>query len=236
MDASGNRQSLKIIFLIHNIRRPSIVLLMKIRQPVFLLVLALIMVYATFYAPGSNTENFALIQRMYSSEFRSVNPLTFSVFNLLGVWPMVYAVLVLEEAESQTFPVWPFILLSFFMGGFIYLVYFGLRKPSHVLRPQTKLQKRVETRKNMILLSLVGLLLVLYGLVYGDWTGYIASFQTNGLVHIMSLDFILISLLFPMLVKDDMIRRDNYNLLDWAIYSFIPVLSALYYLNRRLDK
>ncbi|RLI02843.1 hypothetical protein DRO31_03180 [Candidatus Bathyarchaeota archaeon] len=73
---------------------------------------------------------------------------------------MVYAVLVLEEAESQPFPVWPFILLSFFMGGFIYLVYFGLREPSRVLRPQINLQKRVETRKNMILLSLVGLLLV----------------------------------------------------------------------------
>ena len=149
---------------------------------------------------------------------------------------MVYAVLVLEEAESQPFPVWPFILLSFFMGGFIYLVYFGLREPSRVLRPQINLQKRVETRKNMILLSLVGLLLVFYGLVYGDWSSYIAGFQTNGLVHIMSLDFILISLLFPLLVKDDMIRRDKYNLFDWAIYSFIPVISALFYLNRRLDK
>jgi len=58
---------------------------MKIRQPVFLLVLALNIVYATFYAPGSNTENFALIQRMYSGEFHSVNPLIFSFFNLLGV-------------------------------------------------------------------------------------------------------------------------------------------------------
>ena len=105
-----------------------------------------------------------------------------------------------------------------------------------MLRPQINLQKRVETRKNMILLSLVGLLLVFYGLVYGDWSGYIASFQTNGLVHIMSLDFILISLLFPLLVKDDMIRRDKYNLFDWAIYSFIPFISALFYLNRRLDK
>jgi len=149
---------------------------------------------------------------------------------------MVYAVLVLDEAEAQPFPVWPFIILSFFMGGFIYLVYFGFREPSRVLRPQTKYQKRIETRKNMILLSLVCLSLVLYGLIYGDWSGYIASFQSNGLVHIMSIDFILISLLFPILVKDDMIRRDNYNTLDWAIYSFIPVLSALYYLNRRLEK
>lgn len=98
---------------------------MKIRQPVFLLALALIILYA----PTSNAENINLIRTMYS-DFRAVNPLIFSTFNVLGVWPMIYAVLVLEEAEAQSFPVWPFILLSFFMGGFVYLVYYSLRSPS----------------------------------------------------------------------------------------------------------
>jgi len=209
---------------------------MKIRQPVYLLVLLLLILYATLYAPGSNSENLTLIQRMYSGEFRTINPLVFSTFNLLGVWPMVYAVLVLDEAKIQPFPVWPFILLSFFMGGFIYLVYFGFRKSDTVLRPQTKLQKRIETRKNMILLSLVGVSLVFYGLVYGDWLGFINSFQTSGLVHIMSIDFILISLLFPILVKDDMIRRGTYTMLEWVFYSCLSIIGALFYLIRRLEK
>ena len=39
--------------------------------------------------------------------------MVFSVFNLTGVWPMVYAVLVLSEAQG--FAVWPFIVLRFFM-------------------------------------------------------------------------------------------------------------------------
>ena len=209
---------------------------MKIRQPVYLLVLLLLILYATLYSPGSNSENLTLIQRMYSGEFRTINPLVFSTFNLLGVWPMVYAVLVLEEAKIQPFPVWPFILLSFFMGGFIYLVYFGFRKSDTVLRPQTKLQKRIETRKNMVLLSLVGVSLVLYGLIYGDWSEFTNSFQTNGLVHIMSIDFVLISCLFPLLMKDDMIRKDNYTMLEWGVYSLFSIIGALFYLNRRLEK
>ena len=149
---------------------------------------------------------------------------------------MTYAVLVLEEAEVQPFPVWPFILLSFFMGGFIYLVYFGFRESNHVLRPQTKLQKRIEKRKNMILLSLVGFSLVIYGLIYGDWSEFVSSFQTNGLVHIMSIDFALISCLFPFLMKDDMIRRDNYTILEWGLYSCLSIIGALIYLYKRLDK
>ncbi len=208
---------------------------MKIRQPVFLLALALIILYATLYAPASNAENINLIRTMYSSDFRAVNPLIFSTFNLLGVWPMIYAVLVLEEAEAQSFPVWPFILLSFFMGGFVYLVYYSLRSPVYTQRNQTGIQKQIEKQRNMILLLIVGLSLVFYGLIYGDWIRYLQSFQTNGLVHIMSIDFMLISLMFPALIKDDMIRRNQYSSLALGVYSVLGVLGALIYLNRRIE-
>ncbi len=208
---------------------------MKIRQPVFLLALALIIIYAAFYATTSNAENIGLIRTIYSANFRAVNPLIFSIFNLLGVWPMIYAVLVLEEGEAQSFPVWPFILLSFFMGGFVYLVYYSLRSPEYTERPKTRTQKQIEKQRNMILLLLVGVSLVFYGLIYGDWTGYIDSFQTNGLVHIMSIDFVLISLMFPVLIKNDMIRRDQYSPIMLGVYSVLGVVGALIYLNRRIE-
>lgn len=209
---------------------------MKIRQPAFLVILVLLILYATLYAPGSNMENLSLILRMYSADFRSVNPLVFTIFNLLGVWPMVYAVLVIEEAEAQPFQVWPFILLSFFMGGFIYLIYFSIRTPVYEAGAKTGLQKRVENRRNMVILLLVGLSLVLYGLIYGDWGMFMKSFWNNGLVHIMSIDFLLISLLFPLLMKDDMIRRNDYSLSELSIFSILSVMGALLYLNRRLSK
>ena len=208
---------------------------MKIRNPGYLVILAILIIYAILYAPGNNTENVLLIQRMYS-DFRSVNPLIFSTFNLLGVWTMVYAVLVLEEAESQSFSVWPFILLSFFMGGFSYLVYFSIRTPVFEKSEKTKLQKRIEKRQNMVVLFLVGLSLVIYGLLYGDWVAFVESFWTSGLVHIMSIDFVLISVLFTRFMKDDMIRRDDYSLSELSILSVFSVIGALFYLNKRVSK
>ena len=62
----------------------------------------------------------------------------------------------------------------------------------------------------MVILFLVGLSLVIYGLVYGDWVAFVESFWTSGLVHIMSIDFVLISILIPSFMKDDMIRRDDF--------------------------
>jgi hypothetical protein len=173
---------------------------------------------------------------MYSPEFRSVNPLIFSVFNLLGVWPMAFTVLVLEESKSQDFPVWPFILLSFFTGGFVYLIYFSLRKSVDERLSSTSLQKRIEKLRNMYLLILVTILLLLYGFVFGDLGGYIQSFTKNSLVHVMTIDFLLLSLLFPVLMVDDMMREKIFNLRQFLVFSVSSVLGATLYLLHRLYK
>lgn len=209
---------------------------MKIRNPLYLLALILFLVYIFIFAPSDTSNSFTLIQRMYSPEFRSVNPLIFSVFNLLGVWPMAFTVLVLEESKLQDFPVWPFILLSFFTGGFVYLIYFSLRKSVDERLSSTSLQKRIEKPRNMYLLILVTILLLLYGFVFGDLGGYIQSFTKNSLVHVMTIDFLLLSLLFPVLMVDDMIREKIFNLRQFLVFSVSSVLGATLYLLHRLHK
>ena len=209
---------------------------MKIRNPLYLLALILFLVYIFIFAPSDTSYSFTLIQRMYSPEFRSVNPLIFSVFNLLGVWPMAFTVLVLEESKLQDFPVWPFILLSFFTGGFVYLIYFSLRKSVDERLSSTSLQKRIEKPRNMYLLILVTILLLLYGFVFGDLGGYIQSFTENSLVHVMTIDFLLLSLLFPVLMVDDMMREKIFNLRQFLVFSVSSVLGATLYLLHRLHK
>ena len=209
---------------------------MKIRNPLYLLALILFLVYIFIFAPSDTSNSFTLIQRMYSPEFRSVNPLIFSVFNLLGVWPMAFTVLVLEESKLQDFPVWPFILLSFFTGGFVYLIYFSLRKSVDERLSSTSLQKRIEKPRNMYLLIGVTILLLLYGFVFGDLGGYIQSFTKNSLVHVMTIDFLLLSLLFPVLMVDDMMREKIFNLRQFLVFSVSSVLGATLYLLHRLHK
>lgn len=208
---------------------------MKIKHPIYLVSLFLIFSYIFFFAPGDMAGNTSLILKMYSEEFRSVNPLIFSVFNLLGVWPMFYAVLVLEESKVQEFPVWPFILLSFIAGGFVYLIYFSLRERSLEELPRTPLQEKVEKESNMYLLLAVGLILVLYGVILGDYGGYLRSFQENNLVHVMTIDFVLLSILSPSLIRDDLLRKSSYNMRRLFFYSIGSIISALLYLVRRSE-
>jgi hypothetical protein len=208
---------------------------MKINQPIYLVSLLLIFSYIFIFAPGDMTGNTNLILKMYSGKFRSVNPLIFSVFNLLGVWPMAYGVLVLEESKVQDFPVWPFILLSFIAGGFVYLIYFSLRKRSLEELPKISLQEKVEKRSNMYLLLAVGAILVLYGVLLGDYGGYLRSFQENNLVHVMTIDFVLLSILSPVLIMDDLHRKSSYNMRRLFFYSIFSIISVLIYLVRRSE-
>lgn len=203
---------------------------MKIRSPAYIALLAIIIVYAALYAPSTNPENTELIQRMYTT---GVNPLIFTVFNLLGVWPMIFAVLVLDEAKSQGFPVYPFILPSFFMGGFVYLIYFALRtRPKHP-QPRTGLQEKIETRGNMVLLGLITWALILYGVVYGDPAAYMQVYNTNGLVQIMSIDFVLFSILATVLIRDDMKRHNRYTNGRFLLYTMTSVIGSTLYLIDR---
>ncbi|MBD3207086.1 hypothetical protein GF319_12190 [Candidatus Bathyarchaeota archaeon] len=149
---------------------------------------------------------------------------------------MVFAVLVLEESKSQDFLTWPFILLSFFTGGFVYLIYFSLRQSVDEKLPSTNLQRRIEKRRNMYLLIIVTITLLLYGFIFGDFRGYLQSFNQNNLVHIMTIDFLLLSLLFPLLMIDDMMREKIYKLRKFILFSIFSVLGATFYLLHKLQK
>ena len=85
----------------------------------------------------------------------------------------------------------------------------------------------------MRVLGIIGLYLVLYGLLFGDYSDFVYQFWSNSLVHIMSIDFILVTIFFPVILKDDMKRRNIFDRRNFWIYSLTPVIGPLYYLNIR---
>ncbi|MBD3205586.1 hypothetical protein GF319_04465 [Candidatus Bathyarchaeota archaeon] len=142
----------------------------------------------------------------------------------------------MEEGKSQSFPVWPFILLSIFTGGFVYLIYFGIRKSIDKKLPRTNLQKKIEKPMNLYFLTFVTISLILYGTIFGNVVEYIQSFTQNNLVHVMTIDFLLLSILFPGLMIDDMMREESYDLRRFLLFSAGSVLGANMYLLQRLRK
>jgi len=75
--------------------------------------------------------------------------------------------------------------------------------------------------------------LVSFGLTRGDWYDFIGQWPTSRFIHLMSLDFCMLCLLFPALLADDMARRGMQNgAAFWAV-TLVPLFGPLAYLCTR---
>ena len=155
------------------------------------------------------------------------------MFNLLGVWPMMFAAVLLADAAGRRLPAWPFVIGSFFSGAFAVLPYLALRDDHGDFPGERRAFVRFfDARATGVLLALSTLALVAYGLtgspaVYAEW------FEADALVHIMTIDFCLLCLIFPTVLGDDMARRGlQSRTLFWAV-SLVPLLGPASYLALR---
>jgi hypothetical protein len=72
-----------------------------------------------------------------------------------------------------------------------------------------------------------------FGLLKGDWGDFIQQWQTSRFIHVMSLDFCLLCLLFPTLLGDDMARRGLKNSQLFWLVALVPLIGSSLYLCLR---
>ncbi|MGF1600945.1 MAG: DUF2834 domain-containing protein [Thermosynechococcaceae cyanobacterium] len=200
-----------------------------IRKISFLLLWLAFASYAFLLAPGHQSDALGLIQKLTTGQWEDINPFIIALFNLMGIWPMVYGGVLFADGRGQKVPAWPFAAASFGVGAFAILPYLAFRKPAlaFVGEPD-RLLKFWDSRWLGIVLGGSAIALLWYGLTQGDWSAFIQQWQTNRFIHVMSLDFCLLSLLFSTLIKDDLIRRGMNP--QWWLLSLIPLLGPITYL------
>ncbi|NEV63714.1 hypothetical protein [Thiorhodococcus minor] len=169
----------------------------------------------------------------FTADFSAVEPLVIAVFNLLGVIPMTYALLVLFDGKEQPLPAWPFVILSFFAGAFGILFYVALRRwGTAVQGSKTGLQQQLDTWKIPAVLLVVAIALVLLGTT-GSVQDYVELWRTKPLVHVMTIDLVLLLLVLPFLAIDDMQRRQIRSP-AWRVLALVlPLFGVLLYLLAR---
>ena len=90
--------------------------------------------------------------------------------------------------------------------------------------------KLVDSRWLGVALTLGTIGLLSYGITQGNWADFVSQWQTNRFIHVMSLDFCLLTLLLPVLISDDIDRRNFTNPQAVKILSLIPLFGGLIYL------
>ncbi|MFO8050934.1 MAG: DUF2834 domain-containing protein [Thermoplasmatota archaeon] len=199
----------------------------------FLIVWAALLLYSILFAPGDLQGSMELAGDVITDPF-GMEPLLFMVFNIMGIWPMVYAGVLLFEDNKGKLPSWPFVIASFFSGAFSLLLYAGLRRP---MRDRTRdsgiLLRILDSRIYALFLKIAAVLLLAYGIGMGDPSEYLDLFSSSSLVHIMTLDLLALTILSPFFMRDDMRRRGWGGRKIFWVYALVPLLGPISYLLTR---
>uniref|UniRef100_A0ACD5GZN3 DUF2834 domain-containing protein n=1 Tax=Desertifilum tharense IPPAS B-1220 TaxID=1781255 RepID=A0ACD5GZN3_9CYAN len=144
---------------------------------------------------------------------------------------MIYASLLFVDERSQDISACTSFLTSNGSGVIGMLPYLILRRPNQTFSGEKDLWIRIlDSRVYGILLTLTTVGLFAYAIFAGDWGDYLHQFHASRFVHLISLDFCLMSAVFPAILGDDMARRGlQDSRIFWGV-SLIPLFGALAYL------
>ncbi|MEL6347176.1 MAG: DUF2834 domain-containing protein [Myxococcota bacterium] len=131
-----------------------------------------------------------------TGQWSGKNPATVALFNVMGIWPLLYASRFVYELRARPIPAWPFILGGMGLGAFVIFPYLFMqptppagRDPGPVLRGFGS-----PVVQGLLLLSIV--VMLAWGAIAGDLSGFVAAWRTEQLVQVMSLDFVALALVF----------------------------------------
>ena len=190
--------------------------------------------YAFLFAPPDRSDTLALIQSLSTGNVQGINPLIVALFNIMGILPLLYACMIYFDGRGQKLPAWLFSAASFGVGIFALLPYMALRQPNPSFAGEKNLWLKItDSRWLGGAIALGAVALLTYGISQGNWQDFVQQWQTSRFIHVMSLDFCLLCLLFPVLLPDDMARRGlKDQRIFWAI-ALLPLLGALLYVTLR---
>jgi hypothetical protein len=123
---------------------------------------------------------------LYAMIFFRGDILVSIVFSMLGVFPLLYLVILLSYQKQKLY-VYVLFALGFMLGGFVLLP--ALMTLNQVPKKETRHLKLLT-----IILPIILIIMLLIGILLGSLDVYINEFLTNRFVNIMTIDLIVLIL------------------------------------------
>lgn len=202
----------------------------------FLVVWLFFLLFTFIWAPAAQPSDPGFGD--FTIEYAKNNPVEWSIFMIVGVWALLYSVILFIEVRERFMPAWPFVLGSFALGMYVLMPYFAIRGVRRK-NPKTKktwFTKIVDSRILGTILAALALALVLFGIITasinGKWGVYGSSFMNIRFIQVMTIDFSLLTLFYPIVIWSDMKRREWNNIKLFVLFC-IPLFGGLLYLVLR---
>ena len=202
---------------------------MTIRKSIFFISWIAFIAYAVYFAPNGNQGYLHQLMTMDDPD-----PFLLMVFSFLGIYPLVFSALLLGEDDSRL-PLWPFVLGMFMFGAFALMPYFFLSKGTHKGKGRAPrwLLKGLYSRIFYMLLITGTVALFLYGMTQGNFKLYLEAFQISQFVHVMTIDFVVLTILSIYVMYWKECRNGRSNQKHWL--GIVPILGALLYMMQKND-
>ena len=193
-----------------------------------------LLIFAFGFSPPTDPDTGELIKHLSLGQWQGINPVIIALFNLMGVWPLIFGAVLLVDGQGQKIPAWPFWVGSFFLGAFTILPYLILRQPNaSVIDEPPKGLGFWESPWLGRGLLMVAIVCVVGAIGWGDWRDFGQQWHQSQFIAVMSSDFICLSLSFPFIVADDLRRRHIFSGLNLGLISALPLFGPLLYLSFR---
>jgi hypothetical protein len=194
-------------------------------------------IYVLLFAPPLQPDTLQPIQTLLAGQIPYINPVTVSLFSLVGIWLLIYSCLIFPDGRMQRLPAWAFMLASAGTGVLALIPYLALRESNQQFSGHKDAWlELLESPLTGVTLTISTLALLTYALFFGDWSAFVHDFFTDRFINAMTLAFCLFALLFPYptLLTDDMARRGlNSDSQLLRLTTFVPLFGPLAYLCLR---
>ena len=188
--------------------------------------------HSFFTMPDWQPDTWDRLASMAMRDFSGIEPYSFTVFVLFGMFSLLLASLMLLDGRYQRLPVWPFALSMMALGPSMVFLYLAFRKDrGYAVRPNNALEDVAQSKWLPIVIAAISIGALWDGRS-GNFDQLWQLFQTDYLTHAMLVDEALFVLLTPVLVAQDCRRRGRGAGWIWAAL-LVPLFGACAYLATR---